>query len=67
MEDGQQWNMKIDLGGMVGNNILFWEDGNSGMYFKNLPFFSPSPSDASVKLIVDEEVLQEVHFEVVEP
>jgi dipeptidyl aminopeptidase/acylaminoacyl peptidase len=67
MENGMAWNMEINLGGMVMNNILFWEDGNSGVYFKNIPFFSPSPSDASIQLIVDEKVLQEITFEIVEP
>ena len=67
MEDGMQWTMDIDLGGMDMSNILFWENGTSGFYFSNIPFMSPSPSDASIKLVLEEEVLQEISFEIVEP
>ena len=67
MENGMGWNMKSDLGGMVMKSMLSWEDGDSGFYFKNLPFFSPSPSDASIQLIVDEADMQEITFEIVEP
>jgi Tol biopolymer transport system component len=66
MENGKMWNMNVDLGGMKFNNSLTWELEDSGVYFNNIPIFSPSPSASSIQLIVDEEVLQEIKFEVIE-
>jgi hypothetical protein len=66
MEDGKAWNMVINIGGMAMNTVLNWENGNSGVYFNHIPVFSPSPSESSIQLVVDGQVLQELKFEIFE-
>jgi hypothetical protein len=66
MDNGMAWNMKNDIGGMKFDNIMFWELGNSGVYFNNIPIFSPSPGEASIQLVIEETTLQEIEFEIVE-
>jgi len=67
MENGLSWNMNTIYDESEYSSLLFWENGISGIYSGNIPVLPQTSTAATVQFIVDDKVLQEIMFEIVEP
>jgi hypothetical protein len=65
MEDGMPWHMDLIYEGSEYSTLLSWDHGHSGLYSGFIPITPQTPTSATIQLIVNDKILQEVSFEIV--